>query len=301
MGVDNIKISPVNVFWQMEQVETFDFDGLTKSGLNGKFFQLNAALDADQYYVWGDNGGANPAPSGLSEISVDITGANTPAALAAAYMAAINSVTDGDGQNFFATVSGTVMSVKRRDIGETTLAADNDSDVVIALSRRGRDFDLGLLEGDVGLDFKPANFIVNSHQTGKTPLAALNQGFDKLECATSLLETQKSQLQALYEIYGGSFTPAADGSTKVFGVGSASQGKNMMVEAGRLIMKAVNAVDDSENFNLMLAVPVPESMTFSGEKPRMLKLSWQGFIDRDFNEKFNAIAIGDISQDLTEA
>ncbi len=298
-SVDNIKISPVNVYWKMEQVETFDFAGLTKALLDGKYFNIWSALDEDEYYVWGNNGGVDPAPVGKTEVDVDITGAETPAQLASAYMEAINDVTDGDGQNFFATVSGTVMSVKRRDVGETTIAEDEDSDVIVALSRRGRDYDLGLLEGDVGLDFKPANFIVNAHQTGKTPLAAISQGFDKLECSTSLLETQKSQLKELYNIYGGSYTPT-DG-TEVNGVGSASLGKNMMVEAGRLVLKAVGSEDDTENFNLMLAIPVPESMVFSGEKPRMLKLAWQGFVDRDFNDKFNAIAIGDIFQDLTEA
>ncbi len=296
-SVDNVKISPVNVLWQMEQVERIDFAGLTKTSMDGKSFNLSSALDAALYYAWADNGGSDPAVAGRTAIPVSVTACGTPAQLATAFAAAISAI--NSAADFVATAAGSIMTVARVDIGECTVAEDTDAGVLIALSRRGRDYDLGLLEGDVGLDFKPSNFILTAHQYGKTPLAALNQGFDKLECATTLLETEASQLEALYKIYGGVYTPS--GGTKVYGVGSAAQGKNMMVEAGRLVLKPVNAADDTENVTMMLAIPVPESLVFSGEKPRTLKLAWQGFVDRDFNSKFNAIAVGDISQNLVES
>jgi hypothetical protein len=186
------------------------------------------------------------------------------------------------------------MTVKRISVGEATEATDNDSGVLVSLIRRGRDMDLGLLQGDVECSFAPSNFTLTSHQTGLTPLAAINQGFETLECTTTMLETQKSNLKEIYKIYGGSETPV--GGSEVFGVGSAVQGKNMMVEAGRLVLKPVGASDDKSNFNFMLAIPVPDSLVFSGENPRTLSITWQGFVDREFNPKFNAIAIGDVSQ-----
>lgn len=290
-SVDNVKIVPVNVSWKMEQTETWDFTDLTKALLSEKAFKFWAALDASKHYVWFDADGSDtdPAIASFTAHKVTLTTANTPAQIATAVAAVVDALTD-----FVASASGAVVTVKRTAVGLTTESVDVDSDLVYSLSRRGRDYDLGLLQGDVALSFQPSNFVLNAHQTGKTPLAALNQGFEKLECGTVLLETQKSQLKELYTIYGGSETPMS--GTEVYGIGTDSQGKNMMVEAGRLVLKPVNATDDTGNFNMMLAVPVPDSLTFSGENPRTLSVTWQGFVDRDFNDKFNAIAIGDIFQ-----
>ncbi len=293
-SVDNIKIVPVNVTWKMPQTETFDFTGLVKTDLYGKAFKFYEALDAAGHYVWFDDAdaAADPAIADFTAHAVDISATNTAAQIASLTAANITEIT-----GFVATSSGNVMTVVRTEVGETTEALDVDSEVIIALSRRGRDYDLGLLQGDVQVDFAPSNFVVMSHQTGKTPLAALNQGFEKLEIATTLLETQASQLSELYTIYGG----VVDGDTSsVFGIGSAAQGKNMMIEAGRLVLSPVNAEDDTENINLLLAIPVPDSLVFSGENPRTLKLTWQGFIDRDFNSSINALAVGDIFQDGLE-
>lgn len=291
-SVDNVQIVPVNVYWKMEHTETWDFTGLTKAGLDGTSFKFNSATDAAKEFVWFDGTGSTSAPTvaGYTANKVDIhTGNTTDAQIAATTATAVSAIS-----GFAASASGAIVTVKRTAVGLTTESSDVDSGIVYALSRRGRDYDLGLLQGDVDLSFSPSNFVLNAHQYGKTPLAAINQGFEKLECSTTLLETQKSQLQELYTIYGGTLTP--DAGTQVYGVGSISNGKNMMIEAGRLVLKPVNATDDSTNFNLMLAIPVPDSLTFSGENPRTLKLTWQGFVDRDFNTKFNAIAIGDVFQ-----
>jgi hypothetical protein len=292
-SVNNIAINPVNVYWKMEQTETWDFTGLTKAGLDAKAFQFYSALNAAAHYIWFDGTGAtvDPAIAAFTQHEVTI-GTDTPTAIATAVAAVVTAIT-----GFDATSSGPYVTVKRTAAGETTESFDaaggDASDIVYTLTRRGRDMDLGLLQGDVECNFQPSNFILTSHQTGLTPLAALNQGFETLECTTTMLETHKANLKELYKIYGG---VVQGGTSEVFGVGTASQGKNMMIEAGRLVLKPVNASDDTGNFNFMLAVPVPETLTFSGENPRVLSLTWQGFVDRDFNSKFNAIAIGDIYQ-----
>lgn len=290
-SVDNVQIVPVNVYWKMEQVETWDFTGLDKTALDGTAFKFYSALDAAAHAIWfdGTNGTVAPTLTGFTGHEVAVHTCTTATQIATAVAAIVDAIT-----GFESTSSGAVVTVKRTEVGETTESFDVDTELVYTLSRRGRDFDLGLLQGDVEGSFAPSNFILTAHQNGKTPLAAINQGFEKLECTTVLLETHKSNLKEIYKIYGG----VASGSTsEVFGVGSASQGKNMMVEAGRLVLKPVDATDDTENFNFMLAVPTPDSLVFSGENPRTLSITWQGFVDRDFNEKFNAIAVGDVFQD----
>jgi hypothetical protein len=289
-SVNNVAIVPVNVFWKMEQTEAFDFSGLTASGIAGKYVKMWSAKDETAYYVWWNTGSSvDPAVAGKSDIEVSILSTDTPTQIAAKTATAVALVSGFDADS-----SGAVMTVKRTSVGEATEAADQNSGVQVSLIRRGRDMDLGLLQGDVECSFAPSNFTLTSHQTGLTPLAAINQGFETLECTTTMLETQKSNLKEIYKIYGGSSTPI--GGSEVFGVGSAVQGKNMMVEAGRLVLKPVGASDDKSNFNFMLAIPVPDSLVFSGENPRTLSITWQGFVDREFNPKFNAIAIGDVSQ-----
>lgn len=289
-SVNNVQIVPTNVFWQMEQTEQWDFQGLSAAGLGGKYLTINSAKNSAAYYVWFNTGSSvDPSPAGKGEIEILITSGDTPAQVAGKVAVVISALAGFDAEAF-----GSTVTIKRLLAGETTETQDVDSGVLVTLTRRGRDMDLGLLEGDVECSFAPANFILTSHQTGLTPLAAINQGFETLECTTTMLETHKSNLKEIYKIYGGSLTPA--GGSEVFGVGSFVQGKNMMVEAGRLVLKPVNAVDNKDNFNFMLAIPVPDSLVFSGENPRTLSITWQGFVDRDFNTKFNAIAIGDVKQ-----
>jgi hypothetical protein len=288
-SVNNVQIVPVNVYWKMEQTESWDFTGLTATSLSADYIKVWTALDAAKHYFWFNTGASvDPAPAGFTGHAIAINTTDTVAQYVTKAAVVIAAVTGLDAYGV-----DSVLYIRRTDVGTTTESVDVGTLAVYALTRRGRDYDLGLLEGDIDLNFQPSNFLLTAHQYGKTPIAALNQGFEKLECGTTLLETQKAQLKELYTIYGGAHTA----TTEVYGVGSTSQGKNMMVEAGRLVLKPVNASDDTTNFNMMLAIPIPDSLTFSGENPRKLKLSWQGFVDRDFNTKFNAIAIGDVFQD----
>ena len=290
-SVNNVQIVPVNVFWQMEQTEVFDFTGLLATGLAGKCVKIYSANDESKYYAcYNTLTSLYTATAVITKIEVAIEATDTATAIAEAFALALDANVD-----FNAKQTGATVTVARTAAGATTESVNaNGGTVLITVARRGRDMDLGILQGDIEPSFSPSNYILTGHQYGKTPLAAFNQGFEKIEVTTTLMETHKSQLKEIYAIYGGSETPV--GGTEVFGVGTISQGKNMMTEAGRVVMKPVTATDDTKNFNIMMASPVPDSLTFSGENPRVLKVTWQGFVDREFNEKFNAIAIGDINQ-----
>lgn len=287
-SANNVVISPVNVLWQISANEQIDFAGLTGLNVKGGSFDLFLA-DGSEFYVWGDDSvEVDPAPGGTG-IPFTVTGdSDTAATLATACAAAIDA-----NANFSATASGTVVDVKRAAFGEVTDAADNDMGVAITTCRKGKDFDLGLLQGDVELNFAPANFIVQAHQTGVTPRAALNQGVETNEATTTLLETQKSQLKEIYKIYGGTYNPG----TEIFGVGTAKNGQNLLIDAARLKLRPVNAVDASEDTVIMLAVPVPDTLVFSGENPRTLSVTWQGYVDDTYaSTNVNVLAVGDVEQ-----
>lgn len=292
-SANNIKINPVNVFWKIEGSESWDFTGATAAGLGGKYVTMYLP-DGTGYYAWFDenNTDTDPAPGGgLTAIPVDYAANATASAIATAFQTAVAGVT-----GFDATVSGLVVTVVRDAVGEVTDATIGTvtAGLVLTILRRGKDLDLGLLQGDIEPNFAPQNLSVTAHQFGATPLASLSQGFSEITCETALLETEKSKLKALYKLYGGAYTPS--GGTEVFGAGTSVLGKNLLIDAARLVFKPVNAVNDTDNFNFMLAVPVPSSLVFSGENPQVLNVTWQGFIDRDFDSRINAVAIGDIFQ-----
>jgi hypothetical protein len=219
--------------------------------------------------------------------------ASLDTAIAEAFKTAIAAVT-----GFTATRSGTVVTVCRTldtGCGEVSDPACTLTGVTMTQIRRGKDFDLGLLKGDIDPKFAPTNLTVNAHQYGKTPLLNLNQGFEKIGVTTNLLETDNAKLKAMYKVYGGTLTP----TTEIFGAGTTVLGRNIMVDAARLIFKPVNATSNLHNFNIMLAIPVPGSLVFSGENPQSLEVEWMGFVDTLINSKINAICIGDIYQAIT--
>lgn len=291
-SVNNIRINPVNVYWQIEALEQWDFSSVTASGIGGQYVTMYLPTGAG-YYAWFDenNTDVDPAPGGgLTAIEVNYAANATPSAIATAFQTAVDAVT-----GFTATVSGKVVTVKRDAIGEVTTPTEGTAtSVVLTICRKGKDFDLGLLEGDLEPSFAPSTFVVKAHQSGPTPRASLMTGFEELSVETVLLETVKSNLKELYKIYGGVFTPVS--GTEIFGAGSASLGKNMLVEAARLVFKPVNAVNDEENFNFALCVPVPGTLSFSGENPQKLTVTWQGYQDDSIDSRINAVSIGDIFQ-----
>lgn len=290
----NIEISPVNVFWKIEAQECVDFSNATASGLGGTYISFYRE-DGTGIYAWFDenNTDVDPAPGGgLVAVPVDYAASATPAAIASAFVTAVGAATGFDA----ALVSGstTKVNVKRTAVGEVATYGGTATQLETTIIRKGKNLDLGLLQGDIEPNFSPANFIVQAHQYGVTPLASLNQGFEEISCETVLLETTKSKLAEFFKIYGGEETPG--GGTLVIGAGTAAQGKNLLTEAARLVFKPVNAVDETQNFNIMLAVPTPGTLTFSGENPKTLTVSWQGFVDLEFDSKFNAVAVGDVFQ-----
>ena len=287
----NVAISPVNVKWQIEASEQWDFKNATASGLGGQYVTMNTIVPT-AFYAWFDenNTDVDPAPAGKTAIEVNYAAGASPSAIATAFQLAV----DGTA-GFAASVVGTVVTVRRTAVGKPVApTVGTTTTVALTICRTGKDFDLGLLQGDIEAAFSPSNFTVVAHQTGVSPRAALFQGFETNEATTTMLETQKSQLEEIYGLYGGSFTPG--GGTKVFGVGTSKQGQNLLVDAARLVLRPVNAVSNVDDYNIMLAIPIPDSLVFSGENPRTLSITWQGFLDDQADSRVSALLIGDAAQ-----
>ncbi len=291
-SANNVVISPVNVLWRIEASEQIDYTGLVAADLGNSYWIIRSAKDAVLYHLWHnlDAGGVDPAPGGSTAIEVAVTTGDSMSVVATAVAVAVDAVS-----GFDSSASDALVGVNRDVPGLVTDTADFDSGVAITICRRGKDFDLGLLQGDVELSAAFASFIVTAQQTGVTPRAALYQGIETLEVSTTMLETQNSKLSEIYGLYGtDGFTPG--GGTEVFGVGTSKQGNNLLTDAARLVLKDVNAVDDLNNRTLMLCIPQPDSLVFSGENPRTLSVTWQGFVDDQMDSQISALNFGDETQ-----
>lgn len=287
-SASNVVINPVNVLWRIEARHCYTAVADSSDSLDGTYFTLMGT-----HYVWFDGPvAADPAPGGLVAIPVSYSTDDTAATIAGLVQAAV----DGVGA-FNASVSGDTVTIDAAAVGEQTDSADVDSGGAITIVLKGKDFDLGLLQGDVAPTFSPANFDIQAHSTGLTILGKINQGIETLEVTTEMQETTKSKLKEMYKIWGGTFTPG--GGTEVFGAGTGAIGKNMLTEAARLEMQPVNSLGSelSYNYNFMLALPVPDTLTFSGENPRILSVTWSGFPNLGLtNSNTNALVVGDATQ-----
>jgi len=289
---NNVSIAPANVLWRIESEWQIDYAGITAASLDAKFITFSDEDQSVLYYMWHDldAGSVDPAPAGRTGVEVDVATGDSASTMATAAAAALDALTD-----ISATSSGSVVSVKLDVVGKAEAPADVDTNIALTVCRIGQNLDLGLLEGDVELSIAPANFILTSHQTGVTPRAALLQGFETLECTTVLQETVNSKLSEIYGIYGTTgFIPA--GGTSVFGGGTNKNGNNLLIDAARLVLKPVNSTDDLGNTNLMLTIPIPDSLVFSGENPKTLSVTWQGFVDDTKDSQVNAFSFGDGDQ-----
>lgn len=287
----NIKIEPVNLDLSIEEQETLDFDGLAPADLDGKFLNMSTASDAILNYMWWDldAGSADPNPGGRVSVETDIVTGDSASSIATKTQVIITAL-----PGYTATVSGTVVTVIRTDVGDVTDTVDVDSNVLITKCQDGGSFDLGLLDGDVNPGFDEQLFDVTSHQTGTTPISALRQG-NSSELTTILQETTTSTLKEFFsKLTGGTFTPG--GGTELFGQGSSRQGENVFVQARRLVFKPVNATDDLGNLTFWKAYPIPSSLTFSGESPKLLEVTWRFFDDPQRDSTISLFAFGDQTQ-----
>jgi hypothetical protein len=174
-NVNNIKIEPCNVKWEIEEQETFDFTTATAAGLGGKYVLLWSANDAVAYYAWFDenNTDVDPAVAGKTAIPVDYAASAAASAIATAFATAVNGVT-----GFDAVVEDTYkVVVTRTVVGETTSSTIGNATgfVTVELCQEGGSLDLGLLDGDTELTFEESTFEVTAQQTGTTLLADLRQ------------------------------------------------------------------------------------------------------------------------------
>lgn len=292
-SANNIVINPVDIYWRLEHLSTYSLAGLVATDMDGVSLRIPDSTGDVAIVAFDLDGGSTLPTPGVGErlITVAVSTGDSASVMATAMAAAI----DADGA-FTSSASTTLVTVKGAAVGEAVDPSDVDSGIAITVCYKGKDFYLGLLEGEPSPTMEPQVFDVMAHQTGTTILSKLVQGFTA-NVETVMQETTKSQLRELYKIYGEAFTPS--GGTEVYGVGTGSIGKNMITEAARLEFVPRNSLgaELSYNYTFRLAIPVPGSLLFSGENPRTLTVTWDVLPDLTATRsKLDTVVIGDINQ-----
>lgn len=289
----NIKIDPVDVDWDIEEQWEMTAVADVASSLDATFIALSDDVGTVGFWIDVDDSGTTiPAGASALDRAVEIT--TVTAGMTATQVAGVVATAINADSKFTSVATTTTLLTTASTTADVTAWADGDTGFTFKQCQEGGNLDLGNLDGDIDSTFEEALFNVTSHQTGTTVVASLRQG-NSAEITTILQETTTAKLNQLFaKAGGGSVTPG--GGTEVFGWGSAKQGTNALVQARRLILKPVNASDDTENLTFWKAYPKPGSLVFSGENPKLLTVTWQIFRDDNIATAIDLFAFGDQTQ-----
>lgn len=288
--VSNVKISPVDVTWEIEEQFCLSMLNAVAANLDGKYF--NIYEPSTDYYVWFnlDAGSVDPAPGGTG-IAVAIATGDSVATMLAALKSAVEGATGYtgriDGNEIYFTLD--VTTKVSSDV------ADGDTGLEMSVITKGGSTYLGLIDGDIEPSFSEDKLDLTAHQYGTSILAQLRQG-NNAEVTLALKESNKALYQEIFEAGGGTFTPAA--GTELFGWGDNKQGSNVVQNSRRLVFHPVlkDAADKSEDLTFWLAYPNPDSIVYSGENFNLLNVTFTTFLDLSKPRALRRLAFGDSSQ-----
>ena len=286
----NIKNVAMNATWEMEEAFCTSFKDVTSALLGGKYIVISNAAGT-RYKVWFDvnNASTEPVVASTTSLVVELTGTETPAQIATAFKAALDAVV---ALNYDTTIIDlTTVKGVYGDTSKVNAPEQGTAGVILELTQIsiGGSIDLGLLEGDVTFDPTVEVQDITAHQTGAVVLGQNIIGLGGTVSLT-LKEYKPSRYRQIYEAVGGKAAGAA-----VYGMGSGMIGKSLLLYSKRLVLKPVNALDNTTNYTFWKAVPDLGAHTFSGENPVTLPLEFTSFIDDSKDVNVNVWAYGDIA------
>lgn len=309
VNVQNIKVEAMNVIFgtDVAQKEKITLRaGILKAQLAGKYFHMyanNGSNVISKEVFWFQVTGTDVAPSltdaNLHEVDISSGAITTIAQIAAALQAVIDGLAA-----YSATVSNNVVEVTSANTGYASSAHDAKDPTKVTnfgfeiLVQGDKEDEIGCIEGDIEVAFEESFIDVNCHSEGATPVAQLKNGVSSVEVSLNLLETTKEKMKKMFTKSGGSFTP--DGGTEVFGMGTFKNFENMFKYATKLRLHPVRLLDGdrSEDFTFHKAMPNLSGLTFSGENPFNVPVTFKVYPAEGVDRRVNYFSIGDGSQNL---
>jgi hypothetical protein len=138
---------------------------------------------------------------------------------------------------------------------------------------------LGFTEGDLELTLTEDAVDVTAHQEGTNILSAIRTG-KNVELSVSLKETNKALVDSILS-QSGAVVTASGSSSAVVAWGGSKDFTHVLTESKKLVMHPVAKAsgDLTEDVAAWLAYPMPESISFSGENPSLLNVTFKIFPD----------------------
>jgi hypothetical protein len=309
MSVENIKIEAMKVIFGVntKQVEKITLRaGIVKADLEETYFHLYALASGVivKHVFWFDTTGTASAPAlqdaTLHKVDISSGSIDTIAEIATTLQGVIDALTTV----YSATVVGNVVTVSHEVAGYAPSAHDAKDLLLLTnfgfqiVTQGDTEDDLGCIEGDIEVSFEESFIDVNCHAEGATPVAQLKNGVSSVEVSMNIQETTTEQMKKLFVKSGGSFIP--DEGTEVFGMGTFKNFENMFKYATKLRLHPVRLLDGdrSGDYTFHKAMPNLKGLTFSGENPFNIPLTFKVYPAENIDTRVNYFSIGDGSQSL---
>lgn len=299
MGCSNpagdIEIVPIKAsYGQYECATVVATADVASSHNNDYFFLYN--FNNVKHHVWMNVGGAgvDPAPAGSTPIEVAFAANASAATVAAAIAAAIDAFAGGFWESINESGSASLCICSLQPAVQSHVAAGVGlAGFTYTTDIAGSYTDLGFIDGDVEPTYDVQSLDVKAHQTGTTILTKLVQG-KTVTLELSLMEMTDEKYQLVFGQIGVVATPTG-GTVNVVGLGTGGNGRNLISNAGKLILHPYNLADSdrSKDLAIWLASLIPTSEPHSGENPQLLKVQLTSYPDLSRQPNFNIFVRGD--------
>ncbi len=154
---------------------------------------------------------------------------------------------------------------------------------------------LGFIDGDLEWAVEEQVVDVTAHQEGTNVLSAIRTG-KSATISMSLKETNNELVQYMFG-QGGYVGNASGGTNPVVGWGNSKDFTQVLGQSGKLVLHPVDLASGTKTSDICAwkAYPMPETISFSGENPSTMSISFKIFPDTTKANQFRLFVIGDHS------
>lgn len=174
------------------------------------------------------------------------------------------------------TTSGTTSSINVRPMGVTWGASA-----------------IGFTEGDIEFTIEDQAVDITAHQEGTNVISAIRTG-KNASLALTIKETSVAMVQYLMQ-QSGALETASGGSVDIIGWGNSKDFTHVLSQAAKLTLHpiGVSSSDKTKDIAAWLAYPMVETLTYSGENPNTIQVTFKIFPDMTKADEFRLFVIGD--------
>lgn len=156
--------------------------------------------------------------------------------------------------------------------------------------------DLGGTVGGVEVSIAHEGLPLNADQWYGMPRGELQTNI-QVEVSMTLSELTAATWQDVMAFVGDTHTPSM--GTAVEGFGTSKLGTDVFTSAAQLKLKPVGAANDARNLTFHKAIPIPESISYSGTDLSTMSLTFRCIPDATLDTSISVFCFGDGTQTLT--